>query len=367
MSDDRRSKAIHVCHVGPYPKRGGGIAAVTAMLVEQQRADPDLRVSLIPTSEDGGAVRKGLAFVKALPLVIRTCRSKPRPVLHVHTSSGTSFRRKALVLRLARRFGTPCVMHVHSGHLDAWHAGGSAARRRRIARTLDRAGRVVAVSRRLGEFLGSVTRTPVTTISNAIDPETFSTDREYSERARFTLLLLGGVGLRMKGAFDLLEATRRLTRDDGAHSIRVVMAGHGELDEARRLAAEQDLSSIVEITGWVGAERKMKLLRESDLFVLPSYHEGLPISLLEAMAAGLPVIATRVGGIPEVIRDGEQGLLIPPGDVDALVGAIRRLIDDPALRSRLGGAARAAARQRLDIRGAAREFKRIYEAAAGGA
>ncbi|WP_051551257.1 glycosyltransferase family 4 protein [Nocardioides sp. URHA0020] len=124
-----------------------------------------------------------------------------------------------------------------------------------------------------------------------------------------------------------------------APGLRLLVAGDGPLrDEVGRRAAEPDLAGRVELAGWV--DDPSGLLARADVYVLTSDAENCPLSLLEAMAAGLPVVATTVGGVPEVVRDGVDGLLCPAGDAAALAAALRRLSADPHLRARLGASAR---------------------------
>jgi glycosyltransferase involved in cell wall biosynthesis len=96
----------------------------------------------------------------------------------------------------------------------------------------------------------------------------------------------------------------------------------------------------VEVLGWITGADKLTRLQQAAVFALPSFSEGLPMGLLEAMAAGLPVLATPVGGIPEVITDGVEGFLVDPGDVGALTDRLSRLLSDENLRGRMGRAAR---------------------------
>jgi glycosyltransferase involved in cell wall biosynthesis len=123
-------------------------------------------------------------------------------------------------------------------------------------------------------------------------------------------------------------------------TLQLVVGGHGQLEKARRLAAELGVDGRVDFRGWVGPEERSALLTKSDIYVLPSFNEGLPISVLEAMAAGLPVITTDVGGLPDLVTHGESGLLIGPGRVAALAAAILRLASDPESRQQMGEAAR---------------------------
>jgi glycosyltransferase involved in cell wall biosynthesis len=120
-----------------------------------------------------------------------------------------------------------------------------------------------------------------------------------------------------------------------------VLAGEGDVDGVRKAAVAAGVAGRVELPGWVDGEAKARLLARAGIFVLPSRFEGLPMALLEAQAAGLPVVATRVGGIPQVVRE-DNGRLAEPDDVASLVAAWP-LLDDPAEAARMGARARAGA------------------------
>ena len=138
-----------------------------------------------------------------------------------------------------------------------------------------------------------------------------------------------------------------------------MLAGNGEAAQVRELVERRGLGRFVEVRDWIGPAERDRLLASADAFVLPSYAEGLPMSLLESMAWGLPVITTTVGSIPEHVRDGAQGLLVQPGDVSELAGAIERIVMDDALRSAHGrGGPRAV--EPLSIELYARKVAAIY-------
>jgi colanic acid/amylovoran biosynthesis glycosyltransferase len=143
----------------------------------------------------------------------------------------------------------------------------------------------------------------------------------------------------VKGHAILLEALDLLCRQ--GRNVRLRLVGDGpERVNLERAVAARGLSPYVSFTGSLAQDKVLELYRAADLFVLPSFGEGIPVVLMEAMAMEIPCIATRVDGVPELIRDGVNGILVPPADPEALAEAIARLIDDPALRRRLGIAAR---------------------------
>ena len=360
MPDQAGFAPLHVCHVGPYPARGGGIASVTRMLIEHQQADPDLTVEAIPTSVEGGGARKLFAFLKSIAAIRARCQHAEDLVLHVHAAHSRSFERKAWLMRVAERYDVPVLLHIHAYEFENWYEGLSTRSKRSIQKRLDRAGRIVVVSNSWNDYFSRLTTTPVTTVHNAVETAYFTFDRNYDDPPTFLVLFLGGVGLRRKGAFDLLEAIHRVNESNPLLSLRVIIAGYGEIDEARSWIATRGLSDTVEVPGWIERDKKDRLLRQAHIFVLPSYHEGLPISLLESMASGLPTIVTPVGGIPEAIQNEHNGLLIQPGDVGGLSEALQRLLGQRSLRERLGRQAQQTVLEAFDLPVAVATFKALY-------
>jgi glycosyltransferase involved in cell wall biosynthesis len=159
-----------------------------------------------------------------------------------------------------------------------------------------------------------------------------------------------------KGHKELFEAMASLMERHPVHAL--IVGGGRRIDEVRQLADNLGLAGAVHFLG--PRHDVPELLNAMDIFVLPSYSEGVSLALLEAMAAGLPVIATAVGGLPEVVTDGENGLLIPPRDAGALAGALERLLSDPAWAQHLGANARAYVREHYSLDRLGREINEIY-------
>jgi glycosyltransferase involved in cell wall biosynthesis len=152
---------------------------------------------------------------------------------------------------------------------------------------------------------------------------------------------------REKGIAELLEACRELAVQQ---RFTLYLAGEGNMSEtARAFVAEHKLEDTIRFCGWLSEDKLREQYAEADVFVLPSWSEGLPNAMIEAMAAGLAIIATPVGNIPDVIADGRSGLLVPPRDVVALHGALARLLADAELRRALGNAAHELAAQQFGV------------------
>jgi glycosyltransferase involved in cell wall biosynthesis len=152
-------------------------------------------------------------------------------------------------------------------------------------------------------------------------------------RSRDIVLFLGEIGQR-KGIFDLLRAFRRVIEVNPGACL--IAGGTGDIAAATDLARQLGIEAHVSFPGWVAGDAKHKLFARAAIYALPSHNEGLPVSILEAMAAGLPIISTPVGGVPDAVTDGVEGFLITPGDVDSLADRICRLLADEHLRQTMG-------------------------------
>ena len=256
--------------------------------------------------------------------------------LHVHSASRGSFWRKSPFLLLAFISARPVVFHLHGGGFRAFFEQECGPLARAWVRTVfRRAARVIVLSQHWESWVRSVEgQANLLVIPNPAPPGKIRPERFADDP---TLLFLGSIAEK-KGVFDLLEAVADLRAR--YPRLRLVLAGVGEAQaRVKERARALGISEQVELPGWIDASARDAWLAKADVFVLPSYYEGLPMSVLEAMAAGLPVIASDVGGIPEVIQDGVDGLLVAPGAVPALVRAIAKLLAQPALRESMGKAA----------------------------
>ncbi|HTX06113.1 MAG TPA: glycosyltransferase [Steroidobacteraceae bacterium] len=279
------------------------------------------------------------------------------PLVHAHISPGASFWRKSVVCLLARIARRPYILHVHGGKFEEFYARCSPPARRLVRTMLVKAALVIALSeawRAILERLAPQAR--IIVLPNAVSLPPMDELSRLADREP-TLLFLGDV-LEHKGAFDLARAFARVaTRFP---QLKLVLGGAGAIAAMRRLSAQLGLEGRIECTGWLESARKRAELAGATIFVLPSYIEGMPMALLEAMSFGLPAIATAVGGVPEVITPEVNGLLVAPGDIEALAAAIARLMSDPRLRQRLGAAARQSIATRFSLTEAIERLLGIY-------
>ncbi|MFZ6750072.1 glycosyltransferase family 4 protein [Undibacterium sp. Ren11W] len=273
------------------------------------------------------------AYCHLLSLLIRRKIS----FLHIHAAMRGSFWRKSLIAETARCFGVPSIIHLHGSDTSTFHGTMPVLRHRAVRRSLEKAAAVVVLSESWREFVLQVApRARITVLNNYVLLPTLTLDK--TDHEIFSLLFLGVITQR-KGIFDLLECWPAvLAKIPGA---RLSVGGTGDMDEAKALVEKLGIAETVKFLGWVDGDHKLDLLKQADALVLPSYNEGLPMSVLEAMSWGKPVVTTRVGGIPELICDGESGLLVDAGDQSQLANALIKLGSDAHFRQLIGASGRA--------------------------
>lgn len=301
---------------------------------------------------------KTVTAVKAWLRVAVLLRKLDAPLVHVQTASRGSFWRKSVVCLMARAAGRPYLIHLHGGGFTRFYEAESGPLARRFIRsTLRHAALVIALSEQWRErVLQICPAAKVEVLHNAVAIPDKARLQRRAEREP-TLLFLGHL-LRDKGVYDLVRAFAAAARR--FPQLRLVLGGVGDVGAIQQLATQLGVQERVSCPGWLGPEHKSAALRDSTIFVLPSYAEGMPMALLEAMSWGVPVVATPVGGIPQLIASEANGLLVAPGDVDGLADALIRLLQDPALRERLGNAARTTVERGFSLQEALAKLSGIY-------
>jgi glycosyltransferase involved in cell wall biosynthesis len=278
-------------------------------------------------------------------------------IAHIHFSSKGSTFRKYLVSKMLVRHRVPYLLHAHGGSYREFYAKAPAFVKRRIHWMLRSAEGLIVLSEQWRDFyrslLGECAR-PIWVMPNPVElPEHWQVDTSDILK----LLFLGRMG-EHKGTDRILRALARLP-EAVRNQVRLYMAGDGDVEAVRRLAESLGLRAQVDIRYWIEGEEKQRWMQETNAFILPSRAEGLPMAMLEAMAYGKALIVSPVGGIPEFVTDGQEGILVSPDDIEAIAQAIRRLVEQPDLRIRMGQAARLQA-ERLDIKMYMTRLAHIY-------
>ena len=325
----------NIVMLGPSTKEKGGMGAVADLILN--RISTEIDIEHLSTWDGETSTLK--LFLQASTSFIQKLLTGKVDVVHIHFAERGSTVRKAILVLLAFAFSKPVLMHAHGPEYHIFHAKLPKIVRRLLNKMLQNCTYLIVLSESWKSFY--VSKCGIKPEKIAVMPNPVDLPRDIPKRInseKITVLFLSKVTKR-KGVYDLLQAIAQLDTQ-AKQKMRLILAGSGELEQIKSLAKELKIDDIIEFPGWISGQQKEELMAKADLFLLPSYNEGLPMALLEAMSWGLPVITTPVGGIPEFVIDYETGLLIEPGDIEKLTLAMESLINDKFLRLRLGKAAR---------------------------
>ena len=336
------------------PLGSGGMGGIDRLMDEIRRripsAAPDLDVVFLATRGQGRLIFAPFysAFAALALIVYRLTHG--RCLVHVNLASKGSTLRKLFLTGMANRLGHATVIHLHGALFHEYYAKVGAFQRGQIDRMMRDAACVIALGSVWRDFLRETFRLPPERIlvlpnaSAARPPRT-------PEAVPPEILFLGRLGER-KGVPVLIDALGRLAKMNLATpdlDWRAEIAGDGDATPYRAAVERLGLSARVDFPGWLQEAEAHQRLSRAAVLVLPSEAEGLPMSIIEAFAWGVPVIATPVGSIPDILHDGVEGLVIPVGDAEALAKALVRLIGDADLRRALGANALSFFQQNLDF------------------
>lgn len=302
-----------------YDPPKGGVAQV--MYTYSQEVYPVFQC--VVNSANGGALIKlWQAILGLLKMTFKLALNGNLRIVHIHTASYNSFKRSSWFVRLAKAMGRKVVLHIHGGGFREYYNTNPSW----ILKMLKKADCVLALTDSWRRFFSDDLQLPnVVTVPNIVSNPQI---KEVEHDGRLHLLFLGAIN-EQKGIFDLLKVINE-HKIEWAEKLVLHVGGNQEVERLQEYVKEHELNKVVVYEGWVNGEKKVELLNLMDVFILPSYVEGLPIAVLEALSYGKPVITTPIGGIPEVVNE-DNGFLFAPGDGNALFGIINDLLVTPSV------------------------------------
>ena len=332
---DAMAKGVIVM-VGPSLKSRGGIASV-ACTYEAAGLFRKWPVLYLNSHMEGSKVKKLLAALSALKAFVILLLLRRVRVLHIHVAIGTSFWRKSLFILLAYAARCPVFIHLHSGEFPEFYWRKCGLIQKRFVRfVLDHADYLIVLSSQWWALLDGITKNKrIMKIPNFIIDD--RNEPPACKREKNSVLFLGRLS-EEKGFFDLLQAAAIVAQR--IPGFRLYCGGEGDVNVVMSRVRGLGIADNVVLLGWVEEAQRHELLCRVAAFVLPSYVEGLPMAVIEAMSKGTPVVASNVGGVPDVIEDGKDGLLVRTGDVAGIAQALITLLEDSTARVRLGEAGR---------------------------
>ncbi len=351
--------------LGPDASHMGGMATVVQQILSLDfngKYKTQLYPATFATSDRQLTWMRVLRHINHARALRATIRRTGAKIVHIHTCSGFSFYRSALDMRVAQRSGCNVILHIHGAAFDEFHENEPKWRKRWVSRVLTRADCVIGLSASWEAKLRAVApNANIAVLENAVEIPAKPSRGSGTGVCRFAFLARMDT---WKGIADVLDAGEIL-RDGGVRFGLTLAGPSGSAGDEVTLPAEirrRGLSDLVEYVGPLQGDAKTNLLATTDVYIQPSHHEGMPIALLEAIAYGLPVVATRVGAVPEVIEDRVQGRVVPSHAPQRLAGAMRELADHAHDRFRMGRAARSLALERFSLLRLRDDLAVLYDA-----
>lgn len=270
------------------------------------------------------------AISALIQIILKLTFEKKIKILHIHFAADGSFWRMNKFLNVGKFFRKKIVLHCHSSRFKDFYNEASESKKQWIVQTLQKADILIVLSESWKLWFQSigVQNEKITILHNITSYPVYKPNCKTKD-GKVHFLFLGEIGKR-KGVFDILRA---LSRDSANLNEKFELRIGGNRNEKLLIDTIHDnrLENIVKFEGWVSGDKKTDLLNWADVFILPSYNEGLPIAILEAMSYSMPIISSPVGGIPEVVKSGVNGVLVTPGDDKEIYEAINKYVSNPSL------------------------------------
>lgn len=310
--------------IGPdYHNHRGGIEAVIEIYSKYYES-----FKFLATYKEGSLIYKSLIFFLSIfSFLNKIIFDKKIKIIHIHGASYGSFIRKFICFLIAKYFfKKKIIYHIHGAEFHLFYSTSNFIIKKSISAFINKSDCIICLSSSwMSFFKTNFNPRKIEIAPNIIDFPSFSSIKKNDNR--LTFLFLGLIGNR-KGIFDLIKVIA-INKHIYADKIKLIIGGNGEVKKLLNLIKELQLEECVEFVGWISKDEKVAWLQNANIYILPSYNEGLPISILEAMSYGQAIISTNVGGISEIVIPEKNGILIEPGNLFEIAAAIDFFIEHP--------------------------------------
>lgn len=334
--------------IGNHGSVHGGITSVIQQMLSFDWENADIQMRFLPSYKGGNAMYKGFYFLGALKKLKREIRNNRPDIVHIHMSHHGSFERAKWIQKICRKNEIPLIVHLHGSEFAEFYDSCRDKKRKEIASFFQDCDIVITLGKKWKDIVTTIAKdSNIVILNNAVHIPEHIVEQKKNE---ITVLFLG-VLFERKGAADLLKAVKIMADNHVLVNKKFIfnIAGSGpEEDKLRRYCEDNHINEFVRFLGWIDGGEKMRQLKSNQIFVLPSYNEGLPIAILEALSYGMPIVATKVGSVSEAVREGVNGYLVAPGDIEGYVNAFTELFTNYALRSEMGIHSRKIAKERFN-------------------
>lgn len=333
-------KRNHIIYLAcPWTPKGGGMFKVADYLVQAQSTEPESFKAAFKPLDTRGGKNAAFSFFVLITASVKVLIGRFDGSLkgvHVNMAERLSLFRKGILIAFCKLVGVPVVLHLHAAQLHHFYSNLPVFLKALTRWFFSICSHCIVLGEAAESFVVGELKLPKEKVSIVINgvPRAAVLRRQYSAQRPFRILFLGNLSER-KGVSDLLNAFSSMKSSAGQRLFELHLAGGGDLQKYKALADSLGIAHFVHFEGWCDQSKASQLLASADALVLPSYDEGLPLVILEALSLGVAVVCSPVGEIPSVLTDHKNALFVQPGDVSGLSSTLVDLMDNDDLRQSL--------------------------------
>lgn len=352
---------MNVLMIGVDKTSVGGMLTVIENYLNNKDFCEKVKLQYIATVIRGSKVVKIKTFLKKIPEIKRTIKEKEIDVVHVHMAERGSVFREGYVVHIANKMGCKTVIHMHGATIEDWYNRQNIIIKKIIKKIFCSADKMVVLGELwlpfMKQVMGKKEEHRLAVLHNAVN---VPRNNRYNLEAKE--ILFYGMLIQRKGIDDLLKAFGEI-KDEIPLDVKLVLYGD-DYDSDEKITDKIKrfkLEGRAEYRGWLTAENRENVFSNAMLNVLPSYNEGLPMTILESMGYGIPNISTNIAAIPEAILDGVNGYLITPGNLVDLKEKMKKIILNKELRKAFSEQAYGIAKEEFSIDSHIDKLLEIYK------
>ncbi len=340
-----------VLMIGPARSVKGGMTTVVEQYLNSSLKD-EFDIEYIESTNDKWFLSKIIKMINGM--IKFYFQIKKADIVHIHMASNMSTYRKLKYVKIAKKYKKRVILHIHGGGFKKFYDECSKKQQNYIRESINCSDKVIVLSNEWYQFFSNIiNKEKIEIIYNGVAlPEKYNKD--LSNR---NILFLGRIN-KQKGIYDLISVIKKLKKR--YNDVCLYIGGSGEEEKIKMYVKNNDLEDNVKLLGWINEQEKNEILKKCTFFALPSYFEAMPMSILEAMSYQCVVIASDVGGIPQIINSENTGFLVKPGDCDKMYNIFCQLFEDEMLVKKVSSEARITIEKNFDIQNNIDKIKKIY-------
>ena len=353
----KKKDKMNILMISPgLDKSLGGMSTVVNNYFESEIVN-EINLKHISTYKPGRLYTKVFKAISAYINIIISAIKYKIDIIHIHMASRGSFYRKSIIVILMNLLKKRVIVHLHGGGFDKFYTKESSKLAQRyIKYILNKSDLLIVLSEEWKEkIINYGIETKVEVLFNGVYLPKINLYKSKNKNITF----LGRL-TEEKGFFDLLKIAKVLNKDNNM-KIDFNIGGSGDTEYINHLVTDYGIEENINLNGWVNSVEKDEILQNTGIFILPSYFEAMPMSILEAMSYGIPIITTNVGGIPAIIEQGINGYMREPGDIDSMVNDIKQILYNDEFRCELSKNSYYKIKQHFSMEKQNKELIKLYK------